>query len=265
MIEFRVPVAMLQHMFRPVIATADEFRLNITPEGLSTRLVDPANVLSVDFSLPRECFSSWQVDETFRVGIDSTDYKKAFHGIEPLEGTEDATVTITTKPYSKTDSPKIVIKVGPYVYEVSTLDPDSIRKEPVILTFKPTAEVTMPFLQFKDAVQRAHRLGDYVTFSAERVDSQYAFRILAGEDHVKLDGTFTNDMDGVLVAIEQDARSLHSLDYLTDIVSVNKEKSPFFPDTVTLFLKSDFPVQIRQNILRAGSATFMLAPRIESE
>jgi hypothetical protein len=72
MIHITSTVKTLRDAMKPVGTIQDECRLNISPEGLSVKLSDLANVMIIDLALPKEVFhgSEYTVDETLQVGLD---------------------------------------------------------------------------------------------------------------------------------------------------------------------------------------------------
>ena len=56
MIRITSTVKTLRDALKPVDAIDDECRLNISPEGLSVKVVDPANVAMIILDLPKEVF-----------------------------------------------------------------------------------------------------------------------------------------------------------------------------------------------------------------
>ncbi|OUJ18743.1 DNA polymerase sliding clamp subunit PCNA [Methanonatronarchaeum thermophilum] len=222
----------------------DEIKLNITEEGLNTKAVDPANVAMALLTIPEDEFESYNYTEDMTIGIDLN----RIDDILSLASNEDI-LKIETEEGSMMN-----IQVSGFEYNISLIDPSTIRKEPNIPDLELPAEIVLNGQRIQRAIKATEKISDYIVLSTE--DNSL---IITGEgdtDSVKID--LTED-DLIKIDSTENARSLFSLDYLSDM-SKSIQKAP----EVTMHLGTDYPIMFKFNI--AGSnIEYLLAPRIESD
>ncbi|RZN62597.1 proliferating cell nuclear antigen (pcna) [Methanonatronarchaeum sp. AMET6-2] len=234
----------LKEAFDAVGRLVDEIKLKVTEDGLNTKAVDPANVAMSILSIPKEEFETYEQDEEMTIGIDLN----RIDDILSLASNEDI-LNIHTE-----DGSMMNITVSGFEYDISLIDPSTIRKEPNIPDLDLPAEIVLNGKRIQRAIKATEKISDYIVISTEN-DSL----IIKGEgdtDSVKID---IPKEDLIKIDADENARSLFSLDYLSDM-SKSLQKAP----EVTMHLGTDYPIMFKFNI--AGSnIEYLLAPRIESE
>jgi proliferating cell nuclear antigen len=147
------------------------------------------------------------------------------------------------------------LQLGGLSYTLALLDPSTIRAEPRIPQLELPAEVVLNGKDLQRAVKAAEKISDHMLLG---IDEDVFYMEAEGDtDRVRLDMA----RDSLIDLKSGEARSLFSLDYLSDIV-----KPASRSNEVTVELGKDFPVKINFSIANgAGKVGYLLAPRIESD
>lgn len=235
----------LKDSIESISTLVDEARFRITPQGLSVKAVDPANVAMVSFELSKDAFDSFEATEG-ELGIDLT----KLTGVMEMADKSD-TIELELDEASH----KIIVRMRGLAYTMALLDPSSIRKEPKVPNLDLPAHIIIRGEDIKRAVKAAEKVSDYMSMG---VRGDVFFMEAEG------------DTDKVLVELGKDqlidlqasdAKSLFSLDYLADMSKILGKSNE-----VTIDVGKDFPLKIKIKIAEGhGEVSYMLAPRVESE
>jgi len=245
MFKATIDADILKSSIETLSVLVDEARFRISTEGLSVRAVDPANVAMVSFELAVSAFDDFAADDC-EIGMDLTKVNDIF-GV--AEKNEKATLALDEL------SQKMSIHIGGFSYTLSLLDPSTIRAEPRIPQLELPAEVVLNGKELQKAVKAAEKISDHMSLG---VDGDLFYMEAEGDtDKVRLE----MPRDQLIDLRSGEARSLFSLDYLSDIV-----KPASRSNEVTLELGKDYPIKIGFTIAEgAGKISYLLAPRIESD
>lgn len=235
----------LKDSVESISALVDEAKFRITPEGISVKAVDPANVAMVSFELSKDAFDSFEASEG-ELGIDLT---KLGSILDMADKADNIELELDENTH------KLVIIMSGLSYTMSLLDPSSIRKEPKVPTLDLPVRIVIRGEDIKRAVKAAEKVGDYMSMG---VNGEIFFMGAEG------------DTDKVLVEMTKDqlidfkageAQSLFSLDYLSDISKIAGKASE-----VTIDIGKDYPLKLNIKLAEGhGNVSYMLAPRVESE
>ena len=268
MIHITSTVKTLRDALKPVSAISDKCRLNISPEGLSVKCRDPANVAMIILDLPKDVFHEgvYTVDETLQVGLDVVTYLSWFEGAEDNE-----TAELSIEPFEEGGKQrhKLVFKIaGTFEHTLTLMRPDDISKEPKIpmLTLRAQVEVSKELL--KRCFDEAVKVGDYVRIQAltyqhllvTDTPTRPTIIIEAGEDVRKFKVELTTGVEITAESPEVRLKSSFSLDYLCDMVKVIGDG-----EIVKIHSDQDFPLVLDFKVLDHGRASFLVAPRVKSE
>lgn len=266
-----------------------ECKLDIQPDGIYVKEVDPANVCMVDAKLPEQIFEQgfYQIKEPIVVGIDLLEYLHIFTD----DNHDDDIFELNLLEPVGEDTPKLSTMVCTNVfenvrckvrYEHTTLKIESIKRSPKIPHFDLPLEITIPLELFKHGINAVGHVGSdhmYIgvnfntgpmLFMKNDVDSdiagvEIAVSHLPGFKYNNFDkNTYNNfDKNTCLVGYKE-IKTLFSMDYLKDIL---KGLSKYgYNDNITLHLGTDYPVIISTNFGDNGpDLKFMLAPRIQDD
>lgn len=235
----------LKDSIESISTLVDEARFRITPQGISVKAVDPANVAMVSFELSSDAFDTFEATEG-ELGIDLT----KFMGVmEMAEKSDNIEIELDEA------SHKLIVRMRGLAYTMSLLDPSSIRKEPKVPTIDLPAHIVLRGEDIKRSVKAAEKVSDYMSMG---VKGDVFFMEAEG------------DTDKVLVELRKDqlidlqgtdVKSLFSLDYLSDMSKILGKSNEVIMD-----IGKDFPLKIRIKIAEGhGEVSYMLAPRVESE
>ncbi|MBP1986337.1 DNA polymerase sliding clamp [Halolamina salifodinae] len=226
-------------------ALVDECRMELAPEALRVRAVDPASVAAVSLDLPAEAFERYEAGgET--VGIDV----ERLAAVVSLADPGDLVRLVLDA-----ERRRLHVLVGELAYTLGLIDPEAIREplDPAEMNYDCPASLTLEgrdvsrFVDAADMVSTHVRLGIdagaetfYVEASGDTDDVALAF---PGEDLAALSPA--------------DAESLFSLDYLRELarpIPVGSE--------VAMELGTEQPVTLSFAVADGtGTATFLLSPR----
>ena len=235
----------LKDAIESISTLVDEAKFRFTTDGLSVRAVDPANVAMVSLDLSKEAFDSFEATEG-ELGIDLT----KMNGImEMADKSDNIEIDLDEAAH------KLVIRMRGLSYTMSLLDPSSIRKEPKVPTLDLPTHIIVRGEDLKRAVKAAEKVSDYMSMG---VNGEIFFMEAEGDtDNVRVEMT----KDQLIDFKPGEAKSLFSLDYLTDISKIAGKAGE-----VTIDLGKDYPLKVRFKISEGyGEVSYMLAPRVESE
>ena len=235
----------LKDAIESVSTLVDEAKLKLSPDGFSVRAVDPANVAMVSLDLAGDAFDSFEATDG-ELGINLT----KLNGImEMADKSDNIEIDLDEAAH------KLVIRMRGLSYTMSLLDPSSIRKEPKVPTLDLPTHIIIRGEDLKRAVKAAEKVSDYMSMG---VNGDIFFMEAEGDtDNVRVEMT----RDQLIDFKPGDAKSLFSLDYLTDISKIAGKAGE-----VTIDLGKDYPLKIRFKISEGhGEVSYMLAPRVESE
>ncbi|MES2155322.1 MAG: proliferating cell nuclear antigen (pcna) [bacterium] len=245
MFKAKVKVEVLTTVLNAVSTLVDEAKIQLTPEGLNLKAVDPAHVAMVDLSLGKKAFAEYKATD-MDIGVDLDKLKD----ILKLAGGQD-TIDIEYKE----DAHKLVFKIGHVTRRMSLVDTANIN-DPKVPNLNLPNQVTVLARELKNGIRASEAVSDHIALVAHGK----SFELLAEGDtdqvHLKLEGD-----DIIKIQAPDKSRSLFSLDYFSNMAKVVGDAS-----AITLHLGSDYPVRIEFDIADgAGHIVYLLAPRIESE
>lgn len=245
MFKAKVKTEVLKTILDAVSTLVDEARIQLTPEGLSLKAVDPAHVAMVELSIGKKAFAEFKATD-MDLGVDLDKLKD----ILKLAGSQD----IIDLEY-KEDSHRLVFKIGHVTRRMALVDTANMG-DPKVPNLNLPNQVTVLAKELQNGIRASEAVSDHIALVADG----NAFELNADGDtdqvHLRLEGA-----DLIKIQAPQKSRSLFSLDYFSNMSKVVKAT-----DAITLHLGSDYPVKIEFDIADgAGHIVYLLAPRIESE
>ncbi len=224
----------------------DEAKFNITPDGISIKAVDPANVAMVVLMLGKEAFESLDATEGV-IGIDLT---KLSSFIEMAEGDELVSLELDEQNH------KLKIGLRGLAYTMSLLDPESIRKEPKTPEIDLPVNISISGMDFKYGMKAAVLVGDYVHFGMNEKAVTFSMSASGDTD----DMVYEIPQERLKITKASDAKSMFATEYLTDIQKLAEKTGE-----ISIKLGTDYPVKIGFPIADGkGAVEYMIAPRVES-
>lgn len=228
-------------------AIVDEAKITITPDGLATRAVDPANVAMYDIELSTAAFESYDATE----GILGVNLERLEEVLKLANKGDLVQLVFDTKTF------KLGIHVDGVEFTMACIDPDSIRAEPDIPDMDLPASVTAESDDLSRGVKAADMVSDHIRLHLN--EDARTFNIVAEGDTD--DVTFELKESDVSEMVVAEANALFSLDYMKDLVKEIPKG-----EEATLTFGSDFPVMMDYEFADGdGTVLSMLAPRIQSD
>lgn len=224
----------------------DEARIHLEEDSFWVRAVDPANVGMVDTALDPGAFETYQPHG----GIIGVSLDRLTDILGMADSGEIATLLLDE------ETRKLHVEFGGLEYTLALIDPDSIRQDPDIPDLDLTVEATLEGSDLSRAVTAADMVSDHISVALDESDRTLRFEAEGDTDDVELE--LTED-DLVDIDVGGDAGSLFSLDYLQDMV-----KPIDSDDEAVLEVGHEFPMKLHLD-RESLSATYMLAPRIQSD
>ena len=246
MLEAKIEKKVLKEALETIVSVTDEARLQITNDGFSLKAVDTASVAICDFSLHKDAFLQYTIDEPKTIGMD---FAKLLDMIS-VGGKEEVEL--------KMDGvDKLKINNGSLSYALSLPDVSSLRKEPNIPELEFPTSVEVGTEDLKRVIRATRELGDAIVFGVEGDN----FYIEAENEMDKVRMQLAKEQLVSLVAGEQPVTSKFSTDYLSDIA-----KGFGSVESVKLGLGKDHPLEIGFGIAGGlGKVKYLVAPRIDTE
>lgn len=246
MFHSEINAGLLKSAVETVSVLVDECKVHLDEEGLNIKAVDPANVGMVELRVPADSWESYSADgET--IGLNLARFKD-------IIGMANKSDLIELDLDEETH--KLRIEFEGLRYTLSLIDPDSIHQEPNVPDLDLPAEVVVAGEEIKRGVKAADMVSDHMVFG---VDEDVFYMKAEGDtDDVRLD---LGRDDVISIEMEDEARSLFSLDYLESMSKAIPGDAP-----VSMEIGVDYPVKMYFDISDGrGEVTYLLAPRIENE
>ncbi len=241
----KVKAEVLKTVLDAVQTLVDEVKIQVTPEGLGLKAVDPAHVAMVDLSLGKGAFVEYSGDD-LEMGIDLDKLKDI---LKLASSGEEIAMEY------KEDTHRLVFKIGHITRRMALVDTTNMG-DPKVPNLNLPSKVTILAGELQQGIKASEAVSDHIALVATRD----AFELVADGDtdqvHLNLDGD-----DIIKIESPEESRSLFSLDYFANMAKVVKGG-----DTITLNLGTDYPVKMEFDIANGGGhITYLLAPRIESD
>jgi len=239
----KVDVKDLKELTNLLLTLVNEANFELTGEGLSVKAVDASRVAMIILNVKKDGFLEYDVEEE-ELGVDLDKIK------EILKLTSSGDVVEISK-----EGGKLTFQIGNLTRSMALIDTSSMNVPRVPNLVLP-GKVVIPKSDFVSGIKAAESVSDSVILKLTPME----FEMLAqgDEDSVRL--SMPKDMLKE-IQCEETIKSMYPVDYLLKLA-----KAMDSADFVTIYLGTDYPVKIVFDIVRGhGEATYLLAPRIESE
>lgn len=244
MFNAKISTAALQSSVKAMTAVIEESIFKMDSAGMSSTAVDPANACMCDMVISEGAFIEFDCTET-EIGIDLQRFTEIL-GMAESGGEINLSIDA--------DTHQLVIDMGGLSYNMSLLDPSTVRKSPNVPELGLPAEIKLHGSEFKRAVKAASMTGDNMTIG---IDGSNVYMEANGDsDVVRLDIT-EEDLISLRPA---DVSGTYSLDYLIDI-----GKGIGNASEITICLGRDLPMVMDFSPYPRCDVTYVLAPRINPE
>lgn len=245
MFKAKVKASVLKSLIDAAAPLVDEIKLQVTPEGLAVKTVDPAHVAMVDITLAGKAFQEYKATD-LELGVDLDKLKEilALGSADEVLGLE-----------FKEDQNRLVIHLGNLVRRMSLIDPSGMP-DPKVPNLNLPNRVRVKTSELQQGIKASKSISDHLALVAD----ESAFEVVAEGDTDTVNLKLSKNQLVELKATEK-TKSLFSLDYFSNLV-----KAADGSEDLTLNLGSDYPVRIEFDFADGhGHVTYLLAPRIENE
>ena len=220
----------------------DDIKLQIDENGFHIEAVDASNVAMVFLQAKKEAFDFYQAGKL----------ELAMSLVTLTKYTDIKDVPVSVELDEATH--RLKISQGKTKYNMSLIDPTSIKAGPRIPQLDMPCEVVMRGSDFQDAVRAVEKVADHAIF--EQDEDKFSISAKGDIDSANVEFTLS-ELTGVKHGM---SRALFSLDYL-------------YPDMARVFAKTsikietgiDYPCRVSLNIGENIFVSYLLAPRIEQE
>lgn len=242
-LEAVIEARILNNVLKAVMSVSRECVLNVSPDGLHTRAVDPSIAMMVDVEIPADVFLKYDAGEG-DIGID---VDALFGKTNTFSAVDEVNITWDDR------DKKINISGDGAKWGVRTIDANTVRKTPDMPNLDLPLNVEVAAEKFKRMLKRAGMVSEYITigFGGNKIAEDTFYVSAMGE----IDD-FREDVSGEDITIDASA-TLETL-YTYDMMSSLAKN---FSGPVRIRLGRDLPVVFDLNI--GVPVTFLLAPRLE--
>lgn len=222
----------------------NEAKFDITPKGISIKVVDPAHVAMAHIEIENKAFEEYKADK-MEIGI----------GIAKLtQIMKLATDDIVSLEYDEKTN-MLVVKIGNLVRKMGLIDtagmPDS-----KIPTLDLPAKIIVNAGEMDKGIRAAEMISDHLTLNVDKD----IFELYADGDVDTVSLKLPKDM---LIELKSPGKykSLFSIDYISNMIKPIKSDNQ-----ITILLGNNNPLKMDFSFAdKKGHVTYLLAPRIESE
>ncbi len=230
-----------------ITSLVEEGVFEITKAGIYLKAMDPSQISMVSFSMPKEAFVEFNVDEERKIGLDieqlSSVLARGARGEKVELGAEDGRFVVRFVGDKKKRTFKIpILDIG-----------EGIQKEPKI-EYKNHVKITAE--AFREVLKDAKLVSSHIRLSLTPNEFVAEVKGDSGDARAEFE---KDNKDITELKAGADAKATFPLQYLEDITKASPGN-----EVVTIFIDTDRPLKIEYKILGA-SVTYYLAPRIESD
>ncbi|MBI5228543.1 proliferating cell nuclear antigen (pcna), partial [Candidatus Micrarchaeota archaeon] len=227
-----------------VVNLVDEGSLEVTKNGLHLRTMDPSQIAMVDFLLPKEAFSGFDVEEERTVGINLVDLSKI---LARSRSEEKLTISLDEK------ESRILLKFegqSKRYFKLPLLDLGGVApKEPRI---QADSIVRIRGGALKEMLKDAGLLSSHVVLEAGGEEFVVEAHGDSGELRIETPKKSENIAE---LKSSAPSRAMFPYEYLDDMTRACPEE-----EILEMNLKTDMPIKLSYQIKHAR-LTYYLAPR----
>jgi proliferating cell nuclear antigen len=235
----------LKQLLEIIRNLTNEVKFVISKTDLKIKAVDTAHVAMVDLTLKSDGFEEYSADKC-ELGID-------------LEKLNDvlklAPAGESVKLEYDEEKNRLISKIGNLTRRMSLLDA-SVLTDPKVPNLNLPVKVKIKATELLQGIRASENIADHISLIA----SPDSFELASQGDTDSVSLKLPKDM---LEEIEcpETVKSLFALDYFAKMI-----KAVGSTESVRMNLGTDYPVKLEFSFAETnGSATYLLAPRIESE
>jgi len=244
MLQMKVDAKTIREFSNVIITLVPEARFDFKPEGLFSKVMDPAHVAMIALEINKEAFQEYVLEGEESLGMDIDKMRN----ILKLSGPNDI-IDI------KFDGKKISFKLGNLNISTPLIDPSTLTT-PKIPTIELPNNIVTDISYLSTGIKAAEGIAEVVTFNIKSEELKIYSKGETDSETTEL--TIPKSMAKEFI-YTSDARSSFALDYLSKFI-----RSLESSQEISISVGNDFPLRMEANILNGmGKVTFLLAPRID--
>ncbi|MEM0141114.1 MAG: DNA polymerase sliding clamp [Thermoplasmatales archaeon] len=245
MLQIKVDAKTIREFFNLILTLVQEARVDFKPDGISSKVMDPARVAMISLEIKRDAFQEFNIDGEDSLGLDIEKMRNFLRLTGP-----DEIIDI------KFDGKRISMKVGNLAASIPMIDPSTLTT-PKIPTIEPQDKIVTDLSLLLKGIKAAEGISEVVTFSMKNDE----VRIFAkGETDSETTEMTVPKSQAKEYIYSADAKSSFALEYLTKFLRALEST-----DEISISLGNDYPLRMEAPILNGkGKVTFLIAPRIEN-
>lgn len=226
----------------------DEATYRFTEDGIRVRAIDPSRIVLVDFYIPRESLSVYEIKGVEVITIDMEDLAKILR--RAVKGDELEFRTL--------EAGRLAVSFhgrGSRTFIIPSLE--TVSEEIPELNIEFTVKAKFSPAIFRDIVRELEPISDAIEFITNTDERKIVARALSDIAEVEIDASIDN---GALIELEanENARSTYTIDYLLDIVTATQ-----ISEELLFEYGSGIPCKINIKLPHGGNLVFYVAPRVE--
>ncbi len=239
---------LLHAYFKAFSAYVDEINLEVSPNGLVFRQLDPSRVSMFDVILPKEIFIEFECDKEKILCFNGSPLLKVFKlavesDVVEFEESENAQHLLVT-----------LIGEAKQTFKLPILEEREDKVPPPNVSF--TAKATIKTALFNRLLANAQNVSDHMKLLL--TNEGLTMQVIGDIVDAKL---FVASQELSSPQVTKETKSTYSLSYMTEVTKCLSESC----DAVTLQWTTDFPILVEFHLRHAGQMRFFLAPRIETD
>ncbi|MDD3398341.1 MAG: proliferating cell nuclear antigen (pcna) [Candidatus Methanomethylophilaceae archaeon] len=229
-----------------IISTlVDEAKLNVSPEGIGLKAVDPAHVAMVELDVKKAAFESYLADDT-QIGLDLDKIK------EVLRLTASGDIIEMEQDEERG---RLIVRVGNITRRMNMVDTSSMS-DPKVPQLSLPVSVDVSISEIQKGIRAAESVSDHIALTADAEGFELSCEGDTDSVNLRLDKAKL-----VGLTVSEKARSLFPLDYFSNLVKAIPSDT-----VVKINLGNDYPVKIHFDLAEGNTSVgYLLAPRIESD
>lgn len=226
----------------------DEATYKFTEDGIRLRAIDPSRIVLVDFYIPRESLSVYEVKGVETITVDMEDLAKILR--RAVKGDELELNTL--------EAGRLAVSFhgrGTRTFIIPSLE--TVTEEVPELSIDFTVKAKFVPAVFRDIVKELEPISDVIEFVTSIEENKILARASSDIAEVEIDASIEN---GALIELDarENARSNYTIDYLVDITTAIQ-----IAEELLFEYGSGVPCKLTIRLPHGGILTFYVAPRVE--
>jgi len=216
--------------------------------AIKLRAIDPSRVVLVDFTIPREALTEYDIEREEVVGVNMEDLAKILR--RAVKGDE---LELKTLEAGRLAVSFLGRGVRTFIMPSLALTVEDIPE----LNIPFTVKAKFPPAAFRDLIKELEPVGDAIEFVTVQSEQKIIAKSSSDVAEVEIEASIAN---GALLELEasEDALAIYSTDYLSDIVSAAQ-----VAEEVVFEYGTGIPCKIEYTLPYGGKLVFYVAPRTE--